>query len=98
VADDNDNEAKIQHGAQRVQPSFSAPFWAAWRQGLKELGQALPAFPDSIRPVEELGTMGNPTQAMVTQEIGTFPGYQAMFDSYANRTPGHDNDERGMER
>ena len=98
MASENENEPKITEGAQSARPSFSAPFWAAWRQGLKELGQALPAFPDSIRPVEELGTIGNPTQAMVTQEIGTFPGYQAMFESYANRMQNHEDNERGMER
>ena len=70
-------------------PAFSAPLWAAGRQGLKELAQVLPAFPDSMRPVEEPGTLGNPTQAMVTQEIGTFQGYdpkgyQQMLDGYAD--------------
>ena len=34
---------------------------AAGRQGLKEVGQMLPAFPESnVRPVEEPGTFGNP--------------------------------------
>ncbi len=38
----------------------------AWmRAGFKELAQALPAFPDSIRPVEEPGLVGN----LTSQEV-----------------------------
>ncbi len=33
---------------------------AMGRMGIKELAQALPAFPDSIRPVEEPGAVGQP--------------------------------------
>lgn len=41
------------------------------RLGFKEVAQALPAFPEStIRPVEEPGLFGNPTQIMVTDEMG----------------------------
>ena len=29
------------------------------RSGLKELTQILPAFPDSVKPVEEMGLAGN---------------------------------------
>ena len=32
---------------------------AVIRAGLKELAQILPAFPDSVKPVEELGLFGN---------------------------------------
>jgi hypothetical protein len=83
---------------QSVRPSFSAPLYAALRQGSKELGQALQAFPDSIHPVEEPGTLGNPTQAMVTQEIGTVHGYQSLIDGYAGRAHQREEQERGMER
>ncbi len=83
---------------QSNRPSFSAPLYAALRQGAKEIAQILPAFPDGVRPVEEAGTLGNPTQAMVTQEIGTFHGYDAMLDGYANRGSGRDPQERGHER
>jgi hypothetical protein len=79
-------------------PSFSAPLYAALRQGAKELAQALPAFPESVRPVEESGTLGNPTQAMVTQEIGTVQGYNSMLDTYAARGAERDEPDRGMER
>jgi len=50
---------------------------AAGRMGAKELAQALPAFPDSIRPVEEVGMPGNPTQMAVNQENGTFDEWMA---------------------
>jgi hypothetical protein len=32
---------------------------AMGRQGLKELANILPAFPESIKPVEEVGLFGN---------------------------------------
>ena len=32
---------------------------AMGRLGLKEIGQALPAFPDSMRVIEEYGVFGN---------------------------------------
>ncbi|MGO9469780.1 MAG: hypothetical protein ACLQVF_37230 [Isosphaeraceae bacterium] len=41
------------------------------RLGLKELAQALPAFPDSnIKPVEEPGAIGNVTPPIVTDQMG----------------------------
>ena len=83
---------------ENTRPAFSAPLYAAIRQGAKEIGQILPAFPESVRPVEEAGTLGNPTQAMVTQEIGTVHGYDAMLDRYAERGSGRDDQERGNER
>jgi hypothetical protein len=55
----------------------AATMWAAWRQGLKELAQALPAFPTSVRPVEELGGFANPTQMEVSQDKGE---YQRWLD------------------
>jgi hypothetical protein len=67
------------------------------RMGLKELAQALPAFTDSVRPVEEPGVFGNPTQQMVTQEMGA--GYQAMLNDYvAQSPPEQEMDRGGMER
>lgn len=48
----------------------AAPLHAFVRQGAHELTQILPAFPDSnVRPIEEPGAMGNPTQMIVTNEI-----------------------------
>lgn len=67
------------------------------RQGLKELAQALPAFPDSVRPVEEPGVFGNPTQQIVTQEMGG--SYQDMLNSYAaQNAQEQDRNMDGMER
>lgn len=47
---------------------------AAWlRQGAKELGQAIvPAFPDSMRPIEEMGMPGNPTSQKVSLSMGLY--------------------------
>lgn len=55
----------------------SGALQAFLRQGAKELAQVLPALPDSVRVVEEPGTLGNPTPQMVTQEI---TGRQVNFD------------------
>lgn len=67
-------------------PTFSAPLYAALRQGAKEIGQALPAFPESTRVVEEPGTLGNPTPQQVTSQVVGDQGYQAMFNTYAARS------------
>lgn len=48
--------------------STSSVLWGAWRQGLGELAQVLPAFPDSVRPVHELGAMGAPTPQLITEQ------------------------------
>ena len=58
--------AAIVNGASRVwnaatEDGFLA---AAWRQGIKELGVALKAFPDSIS-IDEPGTMYSPTQGEI---------------------------------
>ena len=82
----------------RSNPSFSAPLWAAARQGAKELSQCLPAFPDSIRPVEEPGTLGNPTPQMITEQIGTLDGYNQMLDSYASQHADRSEPDQEMER
>lgn len=37
---------------------------AAWRQGIKELGEALKPFPESIQ-VQEVGTIFSPTQGEI---------------------------------
>lgn len=83
---------------ERTRPSFSAPLWASARQGAKELAQVLPAFPDSVRPVEEPGLMGNPTQQVVSEQIGTVYGYDQMLDRYADHQVERDQPEQEMER
>ena len=70
-----------------TRPAFSAPLYAALRQGAKEAGQALVALPESIRPVEEPGTLGNPTQQMVTEQSAPQQArsYDSLLESYAAR-------------
>lgn len=43
---------------------------AMGRMGLDELAQALPAFPDSIHPVDEPGALGTVTPAIATDQMG----------------------------
>ncbi len=84
---------------ERSRPSFTAPLLAAIRQGSKEFSQnLLPAFPDSARPIEEPGTLGNPTPQMITEQIGTLEGYNQMLDSYASQHVEHKEPEQEMER
>jgi hypothetical protein len=66
------------------QPNFSGQVAAMWREGLKDLQNAiLPAFPESQRGVEEPGTPLSPTSQQVTQDMGNFKGYQEMLESYS---------------
>ncbi len=62
-------------------PSFLAPILAFFRQGTKEIGQVFPATPESIRVVEEPGTLGNPTPQMVIEQVRGEPGILAQIDS-----------------
>ena len=53
------------------QPIGQGALDASLRLGLKELGQILPAFPESIQPIEEPGAFGNLTpQEIVAQKQG----------------------------
>ena len=82
----------------RQTPSLGAQFDAWLRQGAKDLHNAVvPAFPDSARSHDELGTPLSPTPQMVTQELGTAHGYQAILDGYASRGQREDQ-QRGIER
>ena len=72
------------HPTQSAQPSFTGQLQAMWREGLKDLQNAiLPAFPDSQRGVEEPGTPLSPTSQQVTQDLGNFRGYEQVLESYA---------------
>jgi hypothetical protein len=68
-----------------LRPSFMSPIYAWFRQGSKEISQVLPATPQSIRPVEEPGTLGNPTMQTLTAEMGTVEGYNRRLDMLAKR-------------
>jgi hypothetical protein len=70
-----------------------APIYAWFRQGFKELSQLLPAFPNSIRPIEEIGMMGNPTQAMVTQQVKG-EETRSVLQGYADRAQGISDQQR----
>ena len=53
-------------------PSSSSLFWGLWRQGLKDAQNAvLNPWNGVTATHEEPGTIASPTQAVVTQEIGT---------------------------
>lgn len=80
-----------------ARPAFMAPIYAWLRQGTKEVAQALPAFPNSIRPVEEVGMMGNPTQQMVTQQVKG-EDFQALLQKYADRGQGITESQRDQQR
>jgi hypothetical protein len=80
------------------QPKLSGQLEALWREGLKDLQNAvLHAFPDSQRLVEEPGAPLTPTQQQVTAEQGNVHGYGAQLDQAASRG-GHDRDREGMSR
>ncbi|HEY2787363.1 MAG TPA: hypothetical protein VGJ05_20575 [Fimbriiglobus sp.] len=89
-----------QENSESRQPSFSAPLWAALRQGAKELSQVLPAFPESVRIVEEPGMMGVPTQYEVNHQLGVGRDIDNMLDTYAARadTGREQSHEQEMER
>lgn len=67
---------------QQHQPKIGAgALAAAGRQGLKELAQIVPAFPDSVRAVEEPGQIGNPTpQEVFSSKKGVTPGKTLDLD------------------
>jgi hypothetical protein len=51
------------------------------RAGFKEIAQALVAFPSSsIHPIEEPGLVGNPTQPMVTEQMGGVENVSPEFN------------------
>lgn len=88
-----------------INENIMPAMYAFMRQGAKESAQALKAFPDSIHPVEEIGTMGNPTQLTVNQEQGNVwgkpettrdAGFDAWLDQKAQQATKQPS-ERGME-
>lgn len=82
-----------------TRPSTSSVLWAEWRRGLKDLqNAALDPWNGVTQTHEEPGTIGSPTQAMVTQEIGTVHSYQQMLEEYASRSPPEQEEERELSR
>jgi hypothetical protein len=69
------------------------------RSGLKELGQAVVAFPaHSVQPVEEPGIFGNLTPQEIVNGKGVEPGYDAMLNGYSARIPAQPDRSAGIER
>jgi hypothetical protein len=71
-------------------PSTSSVLWGEWRRGLKDLQNAvLSPFNGQVATHEEAGTIGNPTQAIVTNEIQgeQQSSYEQVRNSYAASAP-----------
>jgi hypothetical protein len=84
---------------EQKRPSLEGQFAALLRQGAKDLHNAVvPAFPDSARGVDELGTPSSPTPQMVTQDLGADKGYSAMLDSYASKPAAAQAKQQEIER
>lgn len=82
-----------------TRPSSASVFWGEWRRGLKDLqNAALDPWNGVTQTHEEPGTIASPTQAVVTQEIGTVHGYQQMLEDYASRSPPESEKEREFSR
>lgn len=85
----------------REQPALGAQLGAMWREGLKDLQNAiLPAFPDSQRGVEEAGTPLNPTPQQVTKALGNVYGLRDILDAprVAPLTPEIEREMGGKDR
>ncbi len=69
--------AAIAHGFSSVSqwlrdgPKFGqGALWAAWRQGLKEIGNIIAAFPGHSPLIEEPGQLGRATQQSISRQTG----------------------------
>lgn len=73
---------KPQPAIKQEQPALGAQLGAMWREGLKDLQNAiLPAFPESQRGVEEAGTPLNPTPQQVTKALGNVYSLRDILDA-----------------
>lgn len=80
-------------------PSTSSVLWAEWRRGLKDLQNAvLNPWNGVTQTHEEAGTIATPTQAMVTQDVGTVRNFDSVLDGYAARGGESREQDRGIER
>ena len=81
--------------------STSSVFWAEWRRGLKDVQNAvLNPWNGVTQTHEESGTIANPTQQLVTQDIQgdqSNRDYDAVVNDYAARSPAKDQ-QRTAER
>jgi len=78
---------------------LSGELSALGRQGAKDLHNAIiPAFPDSARSQDELGTPLTPTPQMVNEDLKGSRSYDSFLESYAARGRDGQEQERGIER
>ena len=70
---------------------------AAGRMGLDELAQVLPAFPDSIHPVDEPGALGTVTPAIATDQMGYEPHHDEHLPPLETYEPGMPEQEMEIE-
>ncbi len=85
--------------AAKQQPSIGGQLEALWREGAKDLHNAIvPAFPQSLRGTDEPGTPLNPTAQMVTQDLDVNKGYSAMVQDYASRSAPASDKQQEIER
>jgi hypothetical protein len=107
-----DKKSILQHLADGAKATGStlvndAALNAAFRLGLKDMQDATLAFPESQKSRDEPGSIGNPTQHMVTEQVkgmslDDLRGHAAEKANEANKAmennePQNEND-RGMER
>ena len=80
-------------------PSWQAELRAMAREAGKDINSTMHQvfFGQPVSPGEP-GTPMVPTQAMVTQDIGTVEAYQAKLDDAASRGPVHGQQQQGRER
>ena len=61
-------------------PSSEGVLYGEFRRGLKDLqNTVLDPWNGQVATHEEPGTIGNPTQAMVTQDVGTVYGHHDAY-------------------
>ncbi len=76
MAEDKSFMDYLKAAAHWVGENVMPDVYAKVRQGAKEFEQVIPAFPDSIRTIDEPGTLGCPTQLSVNLENGTYDEWQ----------------------
>ncbi len=87
----------LQEQWERAKVEVGAQAMASIRQGAGEMAQMLPAFPDSIRPVEEPGGVGNPVSQDLYRERHP-DEFEHRLDRSATQVPKQQEPEMGMEK
>lgn len=65
---------------------MSSVLWAEWRRGLKDIQNAVLNPWNGITPThEEPGSIANPTQQLVTEDIRGESRFEDIVDQYASR-------------